>query len=223
MRISVKQLIDLNNKKRQLLTSENEKYYSNLLVYIRSSGFKNEKAMEEKLLEILKQLIEGQNEGERAEDLFRKSAKDLAEDIVQSIPEASFKEKMEFGLEIGLTLFGWFLVIWGIVPLIKNENPIVYLGSFSVSLALLLVSLSFILFLIMGVLKKSAFENNGNSNKTIITFGVIVGLLFVGSILVQLVVPPFGIAFEVTYFTPIGLGSFFLLASYILKKSRESK
>lgn len=56
MRISVKQLIDLNNKKRQLLTSENEKYYSNLLVYIRSSGFKNEKAMEEKLLEILKQL-----------------------------------------------------------------------------------------------------------------------------------------------------------------------
>ncbi|PKC50923.1 hypothetical protein RhiirA1_485006, partial [Rhizophagus irregularis] len=61
---------------------------------------------------------------------------------------------MEFGLEIGLTLFGWFLVVWGIVPLIKNENPIVYLGSFSVSLALLLVSLSFILFLIMGVLKK---------------------------------------------------------------------
>ncbi|BDH61361.1 hypothetical protein MTP04_14910 [Lysinibacillus sp. PLM2] len=223
MGLSVKQMIELNNKKRQLLTSENESYYSNLLVYIRSIGFKNEKAMEEKLLEILDKLIKGQNEGDSAEDLFGISAKDLGNEILQSIPEASFKEKMEFGLEIGLTLFGWFLVIWGIVPLIKNENPIVYLGSFVVSLVLLVVSLSFMIILIMGVLKKNAFENKRNSNKIIIASGGIVGLLFVASILVQLVVPPFGIAFEVTYFTPIGLGSFFLLASYLLKKSRESK
>ncbi|WP_274447852.1 hypothetical protein [Priestia aryabhattai] len=35
--MNAKELIKLNNKKRKELTKENEEYYDNLLVYIRTS------------------------------------------------------------------------------------------------------------------------------------------------------------------------------------------
>ena len=52
MSLTIKQLVKENNEKRKQLTKENETYYEQLLVYIRSSLFREERATEELLYEM---------------------------------------------------------------------------------------------------------------------------------------------------------------------------
>ena len=59
--MNAQDMIELNNKKRELLTPENEVAYSDMLVYLRLSNVP-EQQMEELLLEILDHLIEAQAE-----------------------------------------------------------------------------------------------------------------------------------------------------------------
>ena len=59
--MNAQDMIELNNKKRELLTPENEVAYSDMLVYLRLSNVP-EQQVEELLLEILDHLIEAQTE-----------------------------------------------------------------------------------------------------------------------------------------------------------------
>ena len=52
-------LIKENAKLQELLNPINEEYYGNLLIYVRSNSvFKDEKILEEALLEILQDILE---------------------------------------------------------------------------------------------------------------------------------------------------------------------
>ena len=59
--MEAKDLIELNNEKRKLLTTENENTYSDMLIYIRLAKVPEYHA-EELLIEILDHLIEGRQE-----------------------------------------------------------------------------------------------------------------------------------------------------------------
>ena len=59
--MKAKDLIELNNEKRKLLTTENETAYSDMLIYIRLAKVPEYHA-EELLIEILDHLIEAQQE-----------------------------------------------------------------------------------------------------------------------------------------------------------------
>ena len=63
--MDAKLLIEENNKKRKLLTKENEAYYDDLLVYIRLQLTLSEQQSEEVLMEMLDHLIEGQMKEKR--------------------------------------------------------------------------------------------------------------------------------------------------------------
>ena len=76
--ITIKELIKSNNEKRELLTEENEKYYSNLLVYIRSRLSLSDRSTEEVLMELLDHTLEGQVEGKTAEKIFGEDPKSFA-------------------------------------------------------------------------------------------------------------------------------------------------
>nr|WP_198044853.1 DUF1129 family protein [Lysinibacillus timonensis] len=222
MKLTVKQIIQLNNEKRKKLTPKNEEYYNDLLIYIRMSPLKNERASEEKLMEVLDQLLEGQNDGKTAEELFGTDPKQLADNIIQSLPKESYKEILEFGLEIILSLFGWYLIVWGIWPMIQKNDQIGFLGSIIISGLLLVGSLLLIVYLLTRVIRKHAFKEKKNSK--VVTIIVCLALvLLLSSLIVQMVLPPLGPRLIISYYTPFGLGCFFLLASYILKKSREAK
>ncbi|HDR4761175.1 TPA: hypothetical protein ACQ75Q_000675 [Bacillus thuringiensis] len=62
--MNAQDMIELNNKKREFLTSENEAAYGDMLVYLRISNVP-EQQMEELLLEILDHLIEAQTKLEK--------------------------------------------------------------------------------------------------------------------------------------------------------------
>lgn len=217
----VKELIKQNNERRKLLTEDNEKYYENVLVYIRSNFFRDERATEEVLLEMLDHLVEAQYEGKTAEEAFGKSPKELAEDIINSLPKESTKSVIEFCLELMLTLFGWYLVVWGVLPLIQQQNKIIYVGSVSVSALLLLIALILIGYFAIVYLRNRAFNDTKKGKSWI--YSSLIALFFIAGISTPILVKPFGPAIEVTYYTGFSLGCFFLLAAYILKKIRTSK
>ncbi|SOC38074.1 DUF1129 family protein [Ureibacillus acetophenoni] len=222
MKLTIKQLIEQNNEKRKLLTPDNESYFSDLLIYIRMKPFKNERATEELLLDLLNQLLDAQQEGKSAKELFGSSPKQLANEMIQSLPQENTKSIVEFGLEIIFTLFGWFLIIWGIWPVVKKEDPIIHIGSAAISAILLIASMILLVYLIIKVLRNSAFTDEKKKKVATWTLSILVGLLFAVGFLINFLVEPFGPEMTITYYTPFGLGCFFLLASYILKKYREA-
>ena len=63
-----KEMVKLNNK-RELLTTENEAAYGDMLIYLRLTSVP-QKQMEELLLEILDHLLEAQEDGKTAHDIF---------------------------------------------------------------------------------------------------------------------------------------------------------
>ncbi|MFJ8235128.1 DUF1129 family protein [Ureibacillus sp. NPDC094379] len=223
MSLTVKEIVRQNNEKRKLLTPENEIYYENMLVYIRTNAFRDEKATEEVLLEMLDHLLDAQKEGKSAEDVFGKSPKELAEEIITSLPKESFKSLAEFTVEMVLNLFGWFLVVWGIWPLINKKEQTIHLGTLSISALLLIASLVVLLYLVFAVIRNHAFSDKKKKKTMTWGLGILVWILFVVGFSLNFLIDPIGPSVEISFYTSFGLGCFFLLATYVLKKSRESR
>ena len=81
------ELIAKNAELQKQLTPENDKYYGDLLVYLRAKGvFKNDLILEEKALEILQDILDAQTTGENAEAYFGKRPKEIADEILEVIP-----------------------------------------------------------------------------------------------------------------------------------------
>jgi len=223
MQLTVKELIEHNNEKRKKLTPENHEYYEDMLVYIRTNALKSERATEEVLLEMLDHLLEAQSKGKTAEDVFGKMPKELAKEIIETLPKEPYKATLDYIFELGFTLFGWYLVISGIPPLISQEEQTIYLGTLLLSGILSIASMVVLIYFVFGVLKSSAFENKSKKNMVNWLLGTLFVVFFAGGIGTNVILEPFGATFTVSYLLAFGLGCFFLLAAYLLKKSRESK
>jgi len=83
-RLSVDEMVALNNQRRLQLNEENLKYYEDMLVYLRMSPVPQQKA-EEVLLEMLDHLRGAQGEGRTARDVFGDDPQRYCEEIVRSM------------------------------------------------------------------------------------------------------------------------------------------
>ena len=87
MNMKTNKIIERNAELQEHLTKENKKYYGNLLVYIRvMSLIRDEKKSEEMLLEILEDILEGQEHGQSAEYYLGKNPKQVADNIIKELP-----------------------------------------------------------------------------------------------------------------------------------------
>lgn len=85
-------LIEKNNQLRQQLTPENEKFYSDLLLYVRLHSFsQDQEAIESKLLEILQDILDAQADYISAKQYFGKDPKKLADDLLRQFPKSISK------------------------------------------------------------------------------------------------------------------------------------
>lgn len=225
MGLTVKKMIELNNEKRELLTPENKEYYENLLVYIRSNSLlREEKATEEILLEMLEHLLEAQKEGKSAEEVFGKTPKELADEINQSLPKEPIKNVIEFCFEIVLTFFGWFLIPVGIFTyFFKDKQVELPIISFLLYTFTLIIFFIISILFIFNMLKNSSFKNEKHKKRKSWILGLILGLLIFSVVIILNMNKSFGPKMEINSYTIIGLGCFFLLASYLLSKIREAK
>lgn len=132
-------LIKANNLLRKKLTSENQKYYEDLLTYIRGkSTFNREKDVEQLLLEILHDLIDAQNNGQNAEDYFGKNPQTLADEILQTLPKSFFET---------FKLACYILI--GYVLLFANPNIVLPTSNLDFGKLIILGTISFVFSLVV--------------------------------------------------------------------------
>ncbi|HDR7435213.1 MULTISPECIES: DUF1129 family protein [Bacillus] len=99
-----KEMVKLNNEKRNLLTAENEAAYGDMLIYLRLTNVP-QKQMEELLLEILDHLLEAQEYGKNAHDIFGEDLKAYCDELINSSEhQNSFQQAAVIGFAVSLLL-----------------------------------------------------------------------------------------------------------------------
>ena len=215
-------LIEQNNQRRELLTEENEKYYTNLLMYIRTKLTLSEQQSEEVLLEMLEHLIEGQQEGKTAQEIFGNDPKGYADEIVNDLPRENKRNSFLFISEIALNIIGWFLIMRSvIIPIIGGDtSEIVFIISSLLLLILIAAMTAFGVKMIFGLISQSSFDENATDKKMMLK----AGLYGAGGFLIIIVISYFtkeiGPSFTLPWEVSLGLGSMLLLISWLMKKSR---
>lgn len=172
---------------------------------------------------MLDHLIEAQKEGKSAEDVFGKSPKELAEEINQSLPNESWKEIIDFSIETFLSCLSWICIIIGVFSYFKFkivDVPIIPVLLFLVVLTV--TNIGFVYFAFR-LIKNNAFCDDKRLKRQAWAFGIVDGIIIIAIILAFKLIGPFGPKFEFSYYTILGLGCFFLLASFLLKKMRKAR
>ncbi|MBQ3408094.1 MAG: hypothetical protein IJH12_02675 [Clostridia bacterium] len=137
-------IIERNAELQEHLTKENKKYYGNLLVYIRvMSLIRDEKKSEEMLLEILEDILEGQEHGQSAEYYLGKNPKQVADNIIKELPINVIDT-----IKIIISSLG-MLCLMKLIPIFASFEEYIDIGNFLIS-GVYLVFLVIALLLFMG-------------------------------------------------------------------------
>ncbi|MDG5788510.1 DUF1129 family protein [Evansella sp. AB-P1] len=222
--MKVEELLTHNNKLRVKLTEENRKYYEDMLVYIRLSYDKSEKETEEILSELLGHLIEAQQEGRTAEDVFGKDPKKYADNIIGELPKMVSKERLLLGSMSLLYFLGVSVFFIGIVRMINQYViPIDQMTNEYYILSVVvktLTSIPIAFLLIFGALQYlrwACFKNISRVKDFFILWGW--EMLSIGIfVLVYYLVPDIGPVIEVSGWFVALLGIFLYLAGSFVKR-----
>lgn len=221
--MNVSELILQNNQKRKLLTQENEKYYSKIMLYIRTKLTLSEQQSEEVLMEMLDHLIEGQEEGKSARSIFGNDPKSFADEIISQLPNEEKRNTLKFVSQLGLNLLGWFLVIRSIIIIVLSQFQEVDTREFIIpSLIILLLiggTVALGVKLIFNLIHKSLFNENASDKKNMLKAGLFGGGSFALILLASFLINDFGPAFEFPWMASLGIGSFLLLVTWLMKKN----
>ncbi|PEW82004.1 hypothetical protein CN424_02900 [Bacillus cereus] len=172
--MNAQDMIELNNKKRELLTSENETAYGDMLVYLRLSNVP-EHQVEELLLEILDHLIEAQTENKNAYDIFGNDLQSYCDELISALPAQTKLEKTSLiGFVISLLLaiqFGMDALASLFIFLFEKNtditSPPFSIPGTTLSVSLIILGILFILYL----LKRYSFDQKMNWKRRIL-FGL---------------------------------------------------
>ncbi|MDQ0115016.1 DUF1129 family protein [Paenibacillus harenae] len=225
--MNAKDLIQLNNQKRKELTKENEEYYGNMLVYIRSHVSISEQQSEDLLMELLDHLLEAQAEGKRAEDVFGENLAAYCDEIIKQLPKEKSKITAFF---IGFLLFqlvGWMALGEGAVDIalrfFKDIDHTVYLGTALVSFLISAVIIFLAVYLILKWVQQSVYKELNKMKDFVLLFFIAV-IFIIGIIFLPRLVPPFGYAIEFGgYVYLIGGVAIIYITKWLDRKYRITK
>lgn len=223
--MKVKEMIQMNNQKRDELNEENLIYYEDMLLYIRSSLDKSEHDTEEILLELLEHLLQAQNEGKTANDVFGHNLKEYCQEIIEEIPKEKRKEQLRFATYITLISLAPASFIIGLIGFglyqlfgIGSDMITVSIGS---GVAIIVIGLLFLYLFIVGIFKwleASTFTNKKHNIWIEILQFTGFNAIFIGSfVLVLYFMPSFGPTISVPTILLAGVGIILYLMSRLFK------
>lgn len=223
--MNAKELIKLNNQKRENLTKSNLKYYEDMLVYIRLSYDKSEQETEEILSELLDHLLESQKAGKSAEDVFGDNPKKYADEIIGELPKMVTKERLKnFTMSIlyffaAGTIFSCISTVIGYYFFHEESlTKEIFLGSFTFKTILSIPVAFFLLYLVIQILRWTCFKK---INKVIefllfwlfgiFSIGIFMGLIFI--------TPDFGPMMSIPIYFVFLLGIILYFAAHLTRKA----
>lgn len=220
--MNVKELIKENNEKRKNLTPENEKFYTDLMLYIRTKLSVSEKQAEEVLMEMLDHLLEAQSEGKTARQVFGENPKGFADEIIEQLPHEEKRDMVKFVAQISLTLVGWFLVTRGLVIALfessSDAGTTVYIIPALIVLGLIALTVTLAVKLVFSLIHRSLFNERSSDKRNMIKAGLFGAGSFAVIVAAQFLIPDFGPSFDFPWTASLGVGGAFLLVSWLMKK-----
>ncbi|SCC60132.1 DUF1129 family protein [Bacillus wiedmannii] len=160
--MKAKDLIELNNEKRKLLTIENETAYSDMLIYIRLAKVP-EYQTEELLIEILDHLIEAQQEEKNAYDIFGKNLQTYCDELIAALPKPSLWEQLSIPLFITSYLLAIYFAVSSVIalvlPLFSNETRFKFVHIDFIYLLAFILSIHLIIRFIFDFINIDLFKN----------------------------------------------------------------
>lgn len=216
------ELIEQNNEKRKLLTEENEKYYANMMLYIRTKLSLSEQQSEEVLMEMLDHLIEGQEEGKRARDIFGDDPKGYADEIIEQLPLEEKRDMVKFVGQLGFSLMGWYLVVRGLTLLLfsafKDVSDTVYIIPTIIIVLLVALCVTLGVKVIFGLIHHSLFNEESSEKKDMMKAGLYGAGSFAVILAANYFIRDFGPSFEFPWTSSLGAGGILLLISWLMKR-----
>ncbi|PGB18615.1 hypothetical protein COM54_07640 [Bacillus toyonensis] len=166
--MNAQDMIELNNKKRELLTFENEASYGDMLVYLRLSNVP-EQQVEELLLD---HLIEAQRENKNAYDIFGNDLQSYCDELISALPAQTKLEKTSLiGFVISLLLaiqFGMDALVSTFILIFRKNieqlSPAFSIPGTTLFVSLIILGILFILYL----LKRYSFDQKMNWKRRIL-------------------------------------------------------
>ena len=160
--MKAKDLIELNNEKRKLLTTENETAYSDMLIYIRLAKVPEYHA-EELLIEILDHLIEAQQEEKSAYDIFGDDLQAYCDELIAALPKQSLWEQLSIPLFITSYLLAIYFAISSLIalvfPLFSNETRFKFVHIDFIYLFAFILSIHLIIRFVFDFINTDLFKN----------------------------------------------------------------
>jgi DNA-binding ferritin-like protein (Dps family) len=170
MGMKAKDLIELNNEKRKLLTTENETAYSDMLIYIRLAKVP-EYQTEELLIEILDHLIEAQQEEKSAYDIFGDDLQAYCDELIASLPKQSVWEQLSIPFFITSYLLAIYFAISSVIafvfPLFSNEARFKLVHIDFIFLFVFTISIHLVIRFIFSFINTDLFNKSTNTLKHI--------------------------------------------------------
>ena len=223
--MKLNELIQQNNEKRKLLNEENEKYYTSMVVYLRTDLTLSEQHAEEVLMEMLDHMIAAQHEGKTAAEVFGHDPKSYADELIEQLPQEEKRDMVKFIGQLAFTLMGWFLVSRGLILLLFTSfttvSTTVYMIPTLIILALIGLSVVIGVKLIFGLIRRSVFNKNANGKMDIIKAGLFGAVSFAVIIAANMFIPDFGPSFEFPASASLGAGGLMLLVSWLMKRNNK--
>ncbi|WP_243387347.1 DUF1129 family protein [Bacillus kexueae] len=222
MMMQARDLISLNNDKRKLLSEQNESYYSKMLIYIRFHLFLSEQQSEEILMELLDHLIEAQEKGKSAEEVFGHDPKAYCDELIQNLATEKRKNVLKFTTYLLLMIAGIHLLIEGLFE-IATENfeqavNSYYTGSVMASFVIGLISTALTVYFIFNWLKRSAFNEATSHVKDALFIFAVASFGMGGILLGGKLIPPFGPIFHMSNYVVLVIGIILLMIVFVINK-----
>ena len=215
------EIVKQNYELKKQLNVENEQFYNKFLVYVRANGLKDERAVEETLLEILQHLLEAQQAGRPAETVFGKNPKALADEVIESLPKESPKVTVLFAIEMLMLLIGVYIAVKGIPQVFTKDPTIVFVWNAFITFVVLVLGFGLIVWAGMRALKRDAYEEGKKKFSGNAFFILVFSAVTVCVGLIAVFVKPFGPYVTMPFYSLLGIGIALIAGSLLISKYRN--
>ncbi|PDY49066.1 DUF1129 family protein [Bacillus pseudomycoides] len=171
--MKAKDLIELNNKKRKLLTKENEATYGDMLVYIRLANIP-EQQVEELLLEILDHLLDAQEEKKNAYDIFGNDLQAYCDEIITALPKQNIWQKIATPAFMSSYLLAIFFATNSLAafisPFFSDNKRFQFVQINFIYVFVIIIAIHLAILFVFDFIKGDLFNNHMDSWKRITRF-----------------------------------------------------
>ncbi|EOR21780.1 MULTISPECIES: DUF1129 family protein [Niallia] len=218
---STKQLINENNEKRKLLNAENELLYEDFSLYIRTDLRVAEHESEELLMDLLDHLLEGQEDGKTATNLFGSHPRKYADELIAGLPHEKKRNVIPYVFSLVFNLLGWFSLIYGMVNLVllkfTKVDETISLGNSIVLLTVIMIVTAFGVFVIFKLIRSTLFVNKKQRRRAFWKAGFFGAGSFALIMFLTRIMPDFGPEVNFEWWVYLVIGAVLVIISKLVR------